>query len=79
MPMTSTLTAPNLTIGELEANYSLYCKALRLLIREGKSIAKVRRTVCWQRLEILHNCLPGQYRQPDYLYALLLREVQGAG
>ncbi len=77
--MTSTLPAPNLTIGELEANYSLYCKALRLLIREGKSIAKVRRTVCWQRLEILHNCLPTQYRQPDYLYALLLREVKGLG
>ena len=76
--MTSTLPAPSLTIGELEANYSLYCKALRLLIREGKSIAKVRRTVCWQRLETLHNCLPTQYRQPDYLYALLAREVNGA-
>lgn len=77
--MTTTLPAPSLTIGELEANYSLYCKALRLLIREGKSIAKVRRTVCWQRLEILHNCLPGQYREPDYLYALLQRDVKGAG
>lgn len=76
--MATTLSAPSLTIGELEANYSLYCKALRLLIREGKTIAKVRRTVCWQRLEILHNCLPGQYRDPDYLYALLAREVKGA-
>ena len=76
--MTTALPAASLTIGELEANYSLYCKALRLLIREGKSIAKVRRTVCWQRLEILHNCLPGQYREPDYLYALLQRDVKGA-
>lgn len=75
--MTTSRPVPSLTIGELEANYSLYCKALRLLIREGKSIAKVRRTVCWQRLEILHNCLPGQYREPDYLFALLKRE-QGA-
>jgi hypothetical protein len=73
--MTTSLPAPGLTIGELEANYSLYCKALRLLIQEGKSIAKVRRTVCWQRLEILHNCLPGQYREPDYLFALLQREL----
>lgn len=73
--MTTSLPAPGLTIGELEANYSLYCKALRLLILEGKSIAKVRRTVCWQRLEILHNCLPGQYREPDYLFALLQREL----
>jgi len=74
--MTSAVPAPKLTIGELEANYSLYCKALRLLIREGKSIAKIRRTVCWQRLEILHNCLPGHYRDPDYLCTLLQREAQ---
>jgi hypothetical protein len=74
MPPSLPAPAPGLTIGELEANYSLYCKALRLLIREGKSIAKVRRTVCWQRLEILQNCLPGQYREPDYLFALLQRE-----
>jgi hypothetical protein len=73
----SSSMAPRLTIAELEANYSLYCKALRLLIREGKSIAKVRRTVCWQRLSTLHTCLPGQYRDPDYLYALLQREQLG--
>jgi hypothetical protein len=73
----SSSMAPRLTIAELEANYSLYCKALRLLIREGKTIAKVRRTVCWQRLSTLHTCLPGQYRDPDYLYALLQREQLG--
>jgi hypothetical protein len=68
--------APRLTIGELEASYPLYCKALRLLIQEGKTIAKVRRTVCWQRLATLHHCMPGQYRDPDYLYALLVRQVR---
>jgi len=67
--------APTLTIGELEASYPTYCKAMRLLIREGKSLAKVRRTVCWQRLETLHHCLPGRYREPGYLYALLSREL----
>ncbi len=71
------LQAASLTIGELEANYSLYCKALRLLIREGKSLKTVRRTVCWQRLEILHTCLPNQYREPDYLFALLQRQLTG--
>lgn len=74
--MTPAPAAPSLTIGELEANYPTYCKALRLLIREGKSLAKVRRTVCWDRLQILHNCLPGRYREPGYLYALLSREEQ---
>ena len=73
--ITTSISTSGLTIGELEANYPLYCKAMRLLIREGKTIAKVRRTVCWQRLEILHNCLPTQYREPDYLFALLQREL----
>jgi hypothetical protein len=74
--MTTASPAPKITIGELEANYSLYCKAMRLLLREGKSMNKIRRTVCWQRLETLHNCLPGQYRDPDYLCTLLARELK---
>jgi len=34
------------------------------------------RSVCWQRLEILHNCLPGHYRDPDDLCNLWQREEQ---
>lgn len=66
---------PGLTIGELEANYSLYCKALKLLLLEGRSLTRIQRTVCWERLEILHSCLPNRYRAPDYLAALLRREI----
>ncbi|TVS06934.1 MAG: DUF3136 domain-containing protein [Cyanobium sp. PLM2.Bin73] len=66
---------PSLTVGELEANYPLYCKAMRILAKEGNSATKARRTVCWQRLEMLHHCLPNQYRDPDYLYLLLSREL----
>jgi hypothetical protein len=62
------------TIGELEAGYSMYCKALRLLIREGRTLGKIQRTVCWQRLAQLHECLPSQYKDPDYLYVLLRRQ-----
>ncbi len=50
---------------------------MRLLIREGRSLARIQRTVCWQRLECLHRCLPGRYRDPDYLYLLLRREISG--
>ena len=81
-PQTAGVVAPvrlnpatsKITIGELEAGYSMYCKAMRLLIREGRSLAKIQRTVCWQRLAQLHECLPGQYRDPDYLYVLLRRD-----
>jgi hypothetical protein len=68
---TSSSTAPS--IGELEAKYPLYCKALRLLIREGRSLAEIQRTVCWGRLEQLHICLPGRYKSPDYLHTVLQR------
>jgi hypothetical protein len=64
-----------LTIGELEANYSLYCKALRRLLQEGRSRAAIQRTVCWDRLSQLHICLPGRYRDPAYLCAVLKRDL----
>jgi hypothetical protein len=65
----------NLTIGELEAGYPTYCKALRLLIKNGKTLTAIQRTVCWERLTLLQKCLPTRYKSPDYLYALLKREL----
>ena len=49
---------------------------LRSVCESFQGRTKIRRTVCWQRLEILHNCLPGHYRDPDYLCTLLQREEQ---
>jgi hypothetical protein len=73
--MASSISA-RLTIGELEGQYPLYCKAMRLLVRDGVSLNKARRTVCWQRLEVLHHCLPSQYREPEQLYLHLKRDEQ---
>lgn len=39
-----------LTVGQLEASYLTYCKALRMLIEEGRSLAEIKRTACWERL-----------------------------
>lgn len=64
-----------ITIAELEANYSMYCKALRMLIREGKTLVKIQRTVCWSRLQSLYQCYPSRYKSPDYLYFLIRREL----
>jgi len=69
---------PGLRIGELEAQYPQYCKALRILVRDGASLDKVKRTVCWQRLELLHRSLPRQYRDPEMLYLSLRREWHAA-
>jgi hypothetical protein len=67
---------PSITIGELEANYQLYCKALRMLVAEQRTLKKIQRTVCWGRLQILHHCLPRQYKSPDYLYAQIQQQHQ---
>jgi hypothetical protein len=64
-----------LTIGQLEASFPLYCKALRILIRQQKSFEQIQRSVCWDRLCSLHHCLPRQYKDPHHLYSLLKREV----
>ncbi len=66
--------ATTLTVGELEANYHLYCKALKMLIIEERTSKQIQRTVCWSRLETLHNCLPSLYKAPDYLFTLLRRD-----
>ena len=65
-----------LTISELEASYPMYCKALRILIRDGVSEKKARRTVCWQRLQSLHHCLHRHYRDPEQLFFLLNKEIK---
>ena len=69
-------TQASITIGELEANYQLYCKALKMLIAEQRTLTKIKRTVCWARLETLHHCLPKHYKSPDYLYSQLVRSEQ---
>lgn len=76
VPTPAATFTSSLSIGELIANYSLYCKALRILVREGTSLEKVRRTVCWNRLQILHQSLPRDYRDPEHLFFLLRRELQ---
>ena len=62
------------TLGQLEASYPLYCKALRRLVQEGSSLEQVQRTVCWDRLQMLHKCLPTQYRNPVTHYTMLRRD-----
>jgi hypothetical protein len=63
------------SIGALEASYPMYCKAMRILIRDGKTLEQIQRSVCWDRLRSLHNCLPRDYREPEQLYFNLKREI----
>jgi hypothetical protein len=49
---------------------------MRLLVRDGIPLAKVKRTVCWERLSLLHTSLPRQYRDPELLFLNLQRELR---
>ncbi|MFM7635935.1 MAG: DUF3136 domain-containing protein [Cyanobacteriota bacterium] len=64
---------PGLSLVQLEAGYSTYCKALRMLILEGKSLQAIQRTLCWHRLELLHHSMPRQYRDPFMHYGMVKR------
>ena len=52
------MSTSNLSIGELEAKYPLYCKALKMLIKQ-KISAEIERTLCWDRLRLLHRPCQG--------------------
>ncbi len=62
------------TISELESGFPTYCKALRLLVEQGNSLEKIKRTICWDYLQRLHSSLPRTYHSPDYLFYRILSE-----
>ncbi len=70
------MSTAKLTIGELEAGYPLYCKALRRLLQQGRTADQIKKTVCWSHLETLNRCLPGRYKTPSYLMALIKRDLE---
>lgn len=69
---------PKITIGELEAKYPLYCQVLSRLLKEGRSVEEIKRTLCWDRLALLNSCLPNRYKDPEHLLAVLRRAETAA-
>ena len=67
-----------LTIGDLEAGFSIYCQALRRLVADGRDLNAIRRTVCWDYLNRLHTSLPKDYRSPDELIQRFQKETSPA-
>jgi hypothetical protein len=37
---------------------------MSILIREGKTLHQIQRTMCWHRLVMLNELMPSQYRDP---------------
>jgi hypothetical protein len=47
---------------------------MRILIRDGKSLEQIQRSLCLDRLCSLHHCLPRSYQNPEMMYLHLKRE-----
>lgn len=71
MPKKSTLS-----IGDLEAGFPNYCRALRTLVAQGNDQETIRKTLCWDYLDRLHNSLPRNYRSPVELMARYRSSLQ---
>ena len=69
---------PKITIDELEAKYPLYCKALKLLVKDSRGVEEIKRSLCWDRLALLHRSRPGRYKSPEHLMDLLQRPQSAA-
>ena len=68
------MAPPKISIGELEAKHPMYCKALKMLIKQRKTSAELERTLCWDRLRLLHRSLPRQYKSPERLMLMIQAE-----
>ncbi len=75
MSMSQATFTTTLTVAELQASFPLYLKALRILVREQKPMKTIQRSVCWRRLESLHQLLPNQYKDPHQLYFHIQRDI----
>ena len=62
-------------VAHLEASYPAYCQSLRILIRDGTPLGKIKRTACWRGLELLHNDCPEKYEEPFMSYRLIKEDM----
>ena len=53
--------APKITIDELEAKYPLYCKALKLLVKDARGVDEIKRSLCWDRLALLQRTVAARH------------------
>ena len=60
---------PSLT--ELRETEAVYTRAMKYLVADGAKEGEVRESVCWQRLNRLHQALPDRYGNPRALFLSL--------
>ena len=61
------------SIAELQDTEAVYARAMEYLVADDVKEAEARESVCWRRLDRLHQALPERYSDPRALF-LTLRE-----
>ena len=52
------------SLAELRETESVYTRAMKYLVAEGVKEAEASKSVCWRRLNRLHQALPNRYGNP---------------
>ena len=66
---------PSMT--ELMETEAVYMRAMQYLVADGVNESEARKSVCWRRLDRLHQALPKRYGDPRALFLSLQAHQRG--
>ena len=66
---------PNISFGKNFVSLSIFLDSKEISDKEKDFSKDIEKTVCWGHLETLNRCLPGRYKAPTYLMALIKRDI----
>ena len=59
------------SLAELRETVTVYTRAMEYLLADGVKEGEAKESVCWRRLNRLHQALPDRYGNPRALFFLL--------
>ena len=59
------------SLAELRETEAVYTRAMEYLVADGVKEGEARESVCWRRLNRLHQALPDRYGNPRALFLAL--------
>ena len=66
---------PNISFGKNFVSLSIFLENKEISDKEKDFSKDIEKTVCWGHLETLNRCIPGRYKAPTYLMALIKRDI----
>ena len=65
------------SLAELRETEALYTRAMEYLVADGVKEGEASKSVCWRRLNRLHQALPNRYGNPRALFLSLQAHQRG--